>query len=153
MGGEEIKKVVVDTYALMAMIFRELSPIAKKIMHSIYRGKIIGIIPETVAYEFAIQWYRGRILVLENIDEVKTFLKAYFVLKKLNFEDYVKAAEIKVKGDKFLSEAEEEKLRYRRLSLIDSTLIVTALNEACPILTGDEDLSYVASKMGLDVLW
>ena len=153
MGEEEIQRVIVDTYALMAMVFGELTPKAENIMYSIYRGEVTGIVPETVAYEYAIQWYRGRIPALKNIDEVKAFLKTYFVIRELEFEDYVKAAEIKVMGDKLLGESGDEDLVQRRLSLIDSTILITALSEKCPILTGDKDLTYVALKLGLHVLW
>ncbi|HDD63861.1 MAG TPA: type II toxin-antitoxin system VapC family toxin [Thermoprotei archaeon] len=154
MGEEEAAgKVVVDTYAIMAMVFDELTPIAKKIMLSIYEGRIFGVIPETVAYEFILQWYKGRIPSLKSIDEAKAFLKAYFTLRKLDFEDYVKAAEIKVKGDMFLSQSEDEDLRYRRLSLVDATIITTALKEKTPILTGDKDIFYVASKLGINIIW
>jgi len=153
MGEEEIQRVIVDTYALMAMVFGELTPKAENIMYSIYRGEATGIVPETVAYEYAIQWYRGRIPALKNIDEVEAFLKTYFIVKKLEFKDYIKAAEIKVIGDKFLSESGDSELMQRRLSLVDSTILAVALSEKYPILTGDKDLAYVAWKLGLNTIW
>jgi len=152
MGGEKNRKVVVDTYALMAMVFGELSSKAENIMCSIYKGEVTGIVPETVAYEYTIQWYKGRIPALKNIDEVKAFLKTYFIVRKLEFEDYIKAAEIKVMGDKLLAESGDENLMQRRLSLVDSTVLTVALSEKCPILTGDRDLTYVALKLGLHVI-
>jgi len=65
MAGE----VVVDTYALMAMVFGELSRRAEEVMLAIYRGETRGVIPPPVAYEFALQWCKGRIPGLKSLDE------------------------------------------------------------------------------------
>ena len=60
---------MVDTYTLMAMVFGELSRRAEEVMLAIYRGETRGVIPPPVAYEFALQWCKGRIPGLKSLDE------------------------------------------------------------------------------------
>mgnify|MGYP000710487279 CR=1 FL=1 len=151
--GEEAGEVVVDTYALMAMVFGELSDTAEDILLGIHDGRIKGIIPSTVGYEFTLQWLRGRVPGLHSIGEVEAFLHAYFVVTNLTLEDFVEIARIKVEGDKLLVSSGDEELASRRLSLVDSSVILTATKFNAPIVTGDRDLTYVAEKLGLKVLW
>jgi len=152
MGGEA-RKVVVDTYALMAMVFGELSSAAERILLGIRDGRVKGLVPSTVGYEFALQWLRGRIPGLRSIGEVETFLRAYFVVVDLALEDFIEAARIKARGDELLASSGSRELSSRRLSLVDSSVILVAAKLGAPIVTGDKDLSYVAGKLSLRVLW
>ena len=78
MDEEDIKEVIVDTYALLAMVYDEVSDKSREILVKIRYGGIRGLIPATVAYEFTVHWLEGRIPRLRDIDEVVTFLKIYF---------------------------------------------------------------------------
>lgn len=150
---ETPETVVVDTYALLAMAYGELSSTASRVFQNIRRGRIRGIIPVTVVYEYIVHWYRGRIPVLKSVEEVLTFLSTYFRVKSLDLQDFIKAAEIKHRGDNMLQKAADPALKQRRLSMVDSTLIAYALRLRAPILTGDKDLTYVARMFGVKVLW
>jgi len=152
MGGEA-GEVVVDTYALMAMVFGELTSTAEEVLLRIRGGRVKGIVPTTVGYEFTLQWLRGRVPGLRSIGEVEAFLRAYFVVANLTLEDFVEIARIKAEGDRLLASSGDEKLASRRLSLVDSSVILTATKLNAPIVTGDKDLAYVAEKLGLKVLW
>jgi len=68
-------------------------------------------------------------------------------------ETYLKAVEIKAKGDEVLKMATDAKLGERRLGIVDSTVIALAKKRRAPIVTGDMDLTYVARSMNLEVLW
>jgi len=48
---------------------------------------------------------------------------------------------------------QEAKLKGRTLSVADATSIALALMYEVPIITGDIDLSYVARKLGIAILW
>ena len=122
-------------------------------MEEIRRGRIEGLIPVSVVYEYVVHWLRGRIPALKSLDEVVTYIKSYFRVEPLSFEDYVEAAMIKVRGDEMLRKAEDETLKTRRLSIIDSTVIALARKKGIPILSGDKDLAYVATKEGVEVIW
>ncbi|RLG73322.1 MAG: PIN domain nuclease, partial [Thermoprotei archaeon] len=137
---EKIRKVIVDTYTLIAIVYDEVGSEARKILEEIRRRIVKGIVPNTVAYEYTVHWLKGRIPALKNIDEVKTYLREYFNIINLDFEEYIKAAEVKVRGDELLKKAKMGELRRRRLSIVDSTIIALALREKLPILTGDKDL-------------
>ncbi len=52
-----------------------------------------------------------------------------------------------------LRNVDDTALRGRRLSIVDSTIIACALRLRSPILTGDKDLAYVASRLGVEILW
>ena len=153
MEQENIKEIVVDTYALLAIVYDEVSENAKKVLEAMRRGEIKGLIPVTVAYEYIIHWLRDRIPGLKSIEEVTTYLKNYFKVIELSYEDYVEAAKIKIKGDMILGKAEDKELRSRRLSIVDSTVIALALKRKTPILTGDKDLAYVAMKENIGIIW
>ena len=107
----------------------------------------------SVVYEYIIHWLRGRIPGLRSIDEAVTYLKSYFKVVELSFEDFVEAAKIKVEGDGLLKKASDKELRSRSLSTIDSTVIALALRKRAPIITGDRDLAYIAERKGVEVIW
>jgi len=113
--------VIVDTYTLLAMAFGELSDVATQTLQSVRSGRIVGVVPITVAYEYLVHWYRGRIPALRAPEEALTFLTTYFRIESLSLADWVKAAEVKHAGDNMLREARDPTLRTRRLSIVDST--------------------------------
>jgi len=147
------REVVIDTYALLAIVYDEVGDIARNVLNDVKRKRVRGLIPSTVAMEYAIHWHRGRIPALKSIDEVRTYLTTYFTVVELDLETCLEAAEIKVRGDEMLKKAIDARLRERRLSIVDSTVIALARKKRVPIITGDRDLSYVARSMGLEVLW
>ena len=71
-GEEEPRRVVVDTYALLATAYGELGTNAARLLQEVRRGRVKGLIPVTVVYEYVVHWLRGRIPVLESIEEVLT---------------------------------------------------------------------------------
>jgi len=148
-----LEKVVVDTYALLAMAFGELTERAERVLMAIRRGEVEGVVPPTVPYEFTVHWSRGRLPGLRSPDEIVAFFSAYFTVVDLSLRDYVEVAMVKAKGDRILSSSEDPKLSRRRLSLVDTSVIYTARKVKSPIITGDLDLSHVASSMGLEVIW
>jgi predicted nucleic acid-binding protein len=150
---KEPRRVVVDTYTLLAIVYDEVGGGARRILEGVRRGRVEGLVPVTVAYEYVVHWLRGRIPALKSIDEVVTYLKSYFKIVTLDFYDYIEAARIKVDGDRMLREAEDESLRTRRLSIVDSTVITVARKEKAPIVSGDKDLAYVARRKGIEVIW
>ncbi|UNQ73906.1 type II toxin-antitoxin system VapC family toxin [Infirmifilum sp. NZ] len=151
--AEEVREVIVDTYALLAMVFDEVGARARDILEEIRWGRVKGLLPVTVAYEYVLHWLRGRIPAFKSSIEVLTYLRSYFKVVNLSLEEYVQAARVKVRGDALLERAEDESLRSRRLSIVDSTVIALALGRKVPILTGDRDLAYVALKEGVEVIW
>ncbi len=153
MEKKRVKEIIIDTYALLAIVYDEVSGKAKRILEEIHRGSIRGLIPVTVVYEYVIHWMKGRIPGLKSLDEVITYLKSYFKIVNLGFDDYVQAAIIKTRGDRILKKAEDKELRTRRLSIVDSTVIVLARKRSAPILTGDKDLTYIARKENVEVIW
>ncbi len=153
MEEKRFKRVVVDTYALLAIAYGEVGGNARRVLDGIRKGRIEGLIPSTVAYEYVVHWFKGRIPGLRSLDEVVTYLKSYFKIEPLDLADYLEAAKIKIKGDEMLKKAENEALRNRRLSIVDTTVITLALRKKAPILSGDKDLTYVATKKGIKVIW
>ncbi len=151
-GESRGRIIVIDTYALLAMAYGEVSDRAAQALQDVRRGRIVGVVPVTVAYEYLVHWHRGRIPVLKTVDEVTTFLTTYFRVESLTLRDWITAAEIKHRGDNMLKTANEP-LRSRRLSIVDSTVIACALKLKAPILTGDEDLAFVAENLGITVIW
>ena len=147
----ELRAVIVDTYAILAMAYGELGEEAEKVLLGIRRGDVVGYLPVTVVYELCIHMLRGRIPVFKSIEEFKTFITKYFKIAELRLEDYIEAARIKVEGDAMLKESTE--LRNRSLSLIDSTIIWLAIKMKMPIITGDKDLAYVAKRKNVEVVW
>lgn len=153
MEKERAGEVVVDTYALLAIVYDEVGAEARKVLGGIRRGEIKGLIPATVVYEYVLHWLRGRVPGLRNLDEVITYLKSYFKIVELDLGDYIEAAKIKVEGDRMLMEAEDKTLRGRRLSIVDSTVIAVARKVKTSIVSGDKDLVYVARRMGIETIW
>jgi len=143
--------VVVDTYAILAMAYGELEEGAERVMTQVRRGEVAGYLPVTAAYELHVHWLRGRIPALRSVEELKTFTTRYFRVVELKLDDYLESARVKVEGDEALKESSE--LRGRALSIVDSAIIWLALRLGAPIVTGDEDLSYVARRKGVAVIW
>ncbi len=152
MEEEGVKEVVVDTYTLLAIVYDEVSGKARRVLEDIRTGRVKGLIPATVAYEYIIHWLKGRIPGLKSIDEVVTYLKTYFRIVNLFLEDYLEVAKIKVKGDQLLKEAEDPGLRNRRLSIVDSTVVALA-QKKIPVISGDRDLAHVAKEGNIEVIW
>ena len=148
-----MEEVVIDTYALMAIVYDEVGEDAREVFMRVKSGEVKGLIPATVAYEYVVHWLRGRIPGLQSLDEVMTYLRSYFKLVSLTTSDFIEAAKIKVEGDNILRNAEDEELRSRRLSIVDSTVIALALKRKAPLITGDKDLAYVARAKGVKVVW
>jgi len=147
----EMRTVIVDTYAVLAMAYGELGEEAEKVLLGIRRGDVVGYLPVTVVYELCIHVLRGRIPVFESIEEFKTFITKYFRIAELRLEDYIEAARIKIEGDAMLKESIE--FRNRSLSFTDSTVIWLAIKMKIPIVTGDKDLAYVAKRKDVEVIW
>ncbi len=51
---EKVKEVIIDTYALMAIVYDEVGKEATKVLNNVKLGKVKGLIPVTVAYEYVI---------------------------------------------------------------------------------------------------
>ncbi|MCR6668703.1 MAG: PIN domain-containing protein [archaeon YNP-WB-040] len=151
MEEERVKAAVVDTYAILAMAYGELGGNAEKILLQIRRGEVVGYLPATVAYELSIHWLRGKIPTLKSLEELKTFITRYFRIVELKLNDYIESAKIKVEGDEMLRGSPE--LEGRSLSIVDSTIIWLALELNAPIVTGDKDLSHVARRKGVEIIW
>jgi predicted nucleic acid-binding protein len=147
----ELRAVIVDTYAILAMAYGELGKEAEKVLLSIKKGDVIGYLPVTVVYELCIHLLRGRIPVFESMEEFKTFITKYFKIAELQLEDYIEAARIKVEGDMMLKKSIE--LKNRSLSFTDSTIIWLAIKMKIPIITGDKDLAYAAKRKDVEVIW
>lgn len=148
-----MEKVVVDTYALLAMAFGELPTRAERAMVAIRRREVEGIVPTTVPYEFAVHWSRGRLPGLKSHNEIVAFFSAFFTVVDLSLRDYVEVAMVKAKGDEILASSGDPRLSSRRLSLVDASVIYTAKKVDAPVITGDLDLSYVARALGVEVTW
>jgi predicted nucleic acid-binding protein len=148
---ERVKAVVVDTYAILAMAYGELGRNAEEVLLRIRRGEAVGYLPATVAYELSVHWLRGKIPALKSVEELKTFITKYFRVVELKLDDYIESAKIKVEGDEMLRGSLE--LEGRSLSIVDSTIIRLALELNAPIVTGDKDLSHVAERKGVKIVW
>ncbi|MEM0047960.1 MAG: PIN domain-containing protein [Ignisphaera sp.] len=126
MEREGSRKVVIDTYTPLAIAYDEVGNSVRNVLEGIRRGDIDGLIPATVLYEYVVHWLRERIPGLKNIDELVTYLRSYFKIVELDLNDYIKAAKIKIEGDKMLAEAEDVTLRSRRLGMVDPAVIAVA---------------------------
>ena len=111
---------------MLAIVYDELGSRARSVMEDIRLGRTTGLIPSTVAYEYTVHWLRGRVPGLKSLEEVSTYLRSYFRVVELGFDDYLEAAVVKEEGDKLLREAEDPELKARRLSIVDSTVISTS---------------------------
>jgi len=150
---KKLRHILVDTYALIAAATDTTTPVAEKVFESIKLGKVIGVIHYAIAFEFIVQWAKGRIPAFKTRNEVTDFLKIFFQWRQLTYREVMEAARIKVEGDKLLRKAAHPELKGRKLSLTDATSISLAMIEDLPILTGDRDLTYVAKHMGVDIIW
>ena len=65
----------------------------------------------------------------------------------------MEAAEIKHRGDELLKKVDDASFRGRKLGIVDSTIIACALRLGVPVLSGDKDLTYVATHFGVEVIW
>ena len=146
---EKVKAVIVDTYAIMADFNGEMPDKAVKYMDMIRLGRIKGYLHYLIVYEMAYHWRKGR-LPFENSDEFRNFIDLYFEILPIDVEVALEASRVENVGDKMLQEA---KLKGRTLSVADATSIALALMYEVPIITGDIDLSYVARKLGIAILW
>jgi len=149
---EEVDKVIVDTYAIVADLTGQATTTAIKVLDSVRLGKVKGVIHYVIVYELSYHWRKGR-LPYRDEGELLEFIRTYFDVIRLNPELALEASRIKLEGDKLLRGAEHEELKRRRLSVCDSTTIALALRLKAPVVTGDADLTYVARKMGVEVLW
>lgn len=151
-GSGEVGEVIVDTYALLAIVYDEVGDEARDTLLRIREGKVKGLAPSTVAYEYMIH-SKGRVPALRSVSEVITYLTTYITVTELSMDDWVRAAEVKVSGDSELRKASSGKLKHRALSMEDSKVIAAALREKAPILTGDKGLTYVAEVLGIRIIW
>lgn len=81
------------------------------------------------------------------------FLRRYFSIVNLSSVMAVRAAEIKFYGDKLLKQSVSRELKRRSLSIGDALTVYLAKSLNAPILTGDADLTYVARKFKIKVIW
>ena len=91
----ELRAVIVNTYAILAMAYGELGKEAEKVLLGIRRGDVVGYLPVTVVYELCIHMLRGRIPVFKSIEEFKTFITKYFKIAELRLETISKQLELK----------------------------------------------------------
>ena len=150
--AEEIRAVVVDTYAIMADLVGDVTPNALKALERVRKGITKGIIHYLIVYELSYHWRKGRLPFIDDA-ELKEFIKRYFIFKPLTYDLALRASEIKILGDKLLRESNDVDLTRRRLSSADATSLALAERLRIPIVTGDKDLSYVAKKLGIGVVW
>ncbi|AGJ63690.1 VapC-like protein [Sulfolobus islandicus LAL14/1] len=131
------------------MAYGELTKRGEEVMSGIRSGLYEGVIPSTVVFEFIVHWLRSRIPSLKSIDEARTFLFTYFKVNELTSDDFIDSAKIKKEGDDILA----KEMNGRRLSIVDSTIIHLAKKLGVGIITGDKDLTLVARKLGIEIIW
>ena len=110
-----VRRVVIDTYALMAIVFDEVSERARDVLMKIKNGDVKGLIPITVAYEYAVHWFKGRIPGLRDTEELIAYLQQYFEVVELSIEDYAKAAGVKARADDILRSSQDPNLSKKEL--------------------------------------
>ena len=150
--AEEVRAVIVDTYAIIADLTGQAPPRAIQILEKVRIGEVKGILHYLIIYELAYHWRRGR-LPFRDEKELQEFINTYFKIEPSSLSTAVEASRIKIIGDQILRDSNDPKLKRRRLSVSDATTIVLAERYKAPIVTGDIDLSYVAQKLGLKVIW
>ncbi len=150
--AQEAKTVVIDTYAIMADLTGQAPRSATRVLERVRIGATRGIIHYLIIYELAYHTLRGR-LPFRDMEELKEFVDTYFYVASLDPLTATEAAKIKAMGDGILRDSNASGLSRRRLSVADATTIALALSYRVPIVTGDRDLSYVARKMGVDIVW
>ncbi len=85
--------------------------------------------------------------------ELLEFIHKYFTIITIDERIALEASKVKIIGDKLLLESGDPGLKHRRLSIADSATIALAEKTKLPIITGDMDLSFVAERLGLKVIW
>ena len=148
----EESRVVLDTYAIIADLTGQAPESTVQILDGIRLGRVEGILHYLIVYELAYHWRRGR-LPFQSEEELRGFVHTYFVVQPLNPAIAVEASRLKIVGDELLRNSKDPRLNRRRLSVSDVTSIVLARMLKAPIITGDIDLSYVAQKIGVRVIW
>ena len=149
---EEIDTVIVDTYAIMADLTEQATQKAVKTLEKIRTGNIRGILHYHIIYELSYHWRKGR-LPFTDEEELLDFINTYFTYKDIGIETALEASKIKIVGDNLLASSDDPYLKKRRLSIADATTIALAKQVEIPIVTGDIDLSYVAKKLGVEIIW
>ncbi len=144
-----VKKVVVDTYAIISYFTGEIPDKAKAVLDDVRFGKVKGVIHYLLIYELAYHWRKGKI-PFSSEKELLEFIDYYFEIAELTPDLALKATLIKVEGDELLKKSE---LKHRKLSVADATSIALALKGSLPIVTGDKDLSFVAKNLGVKIIW
>ena len=152
-GGNALKKLLVDTYAILAAATDSLMPTAMKSLLGVRVGRIKGVIHYLVAYEVFYHWRRGRLPGFESESEVKDYLGEAFLNAELTREIADEDSKIKVDGDEMLSKAKDAPLRLRKLSSCDATTIALGRLYVTPIISGNKDLIYVAEKFNVKIIW
>ncbi len=150
--ARKARPVIVDTYALMADLTGQAPARALSVLEDVKKGRATGVLHYLTVYELAYHWLKGR-LPFRDREELQAFLNTYFTVAGLDPHLAVEAARVKVEGDGLLRRARDPGLRRRRLSAADATTIALALRLGAPIVSGDEDLAYVARSMGIEVVW
>ena len=145
--GKARRKVIVDTYALMAKATEEITPKANRCLEDIRTGKIVGVIHPLITYEFLLQVHRQRIPIFKTANEALDFLETYFSTIELRNPIASIAAEIRFRSKRLLT-----KLK-RHLSVCDAMTIAVAKRVGSPIVSGDLDLTSVARQEGVNVIW
>ncbi len=148
----EIEALIVDTYAIIADLTGQASSKAIDFLEKVRLGSIEGILHYLIVYELSYHWRKGR-LPFRGEEELLEFINTYFTIKILDEALAVEASKVKTLGDKLLLSSGDPVLSRRRLSVSDATTIALAKRGKIPIITGDSDLSYVARKLGINVLW
>lgn len=146
-----MRKVIVDTYAILSAATDTLTPVAKNCMLEIKVGKMRGFIHYLIFYEIMYHWRRGRLPAFAREEDVIAYLTQSF--REIRLDDIVaaEAAKVKVLGDKMLME--NVLLHDRKLSGCDATTIAVGKMLQMPIVSGDKDLMYVGEQFGVKVVW
>jgi len=150
--ARKAKAVIVDSYAIMADLLGQAPQHALRYLDKVRLGEVRGYVHYLLVYELAYHWRRGR-LPFADEKELREFIDTYFRVLNIDAETALEASKVKIAGDRLLREAEDKCLRARRLSAADATTIALALKLGVPVITGDNDLTYVARALGVKVIW
>ena len=143
--GEKVRKVIVDTYALMSKASGEITAKANEYLNNVRIGKVKGLIHPIIVYEFLLQVVKRRIPIFTSAEEALDFLESYFSTVKVENRLAMEAAKVRVKSEK--------QLKQRRLSICDAFTIALAKSIKASIITGDKDLQAIAEQEGIKVIW
>ncbi|MGB9631618.1 MAG: PIN domain-containing protein [Candidatus Methanodesulfokora sp.] len=148
-----MRKVLIDTYAIMAAATSSLTPVSEDVLLKVRRGAVRGVIHGLILYEVIYHWHRGRLPGFKSEEEITSYLLGTFLNIRLTNDLMREAAKVKVKGDDLLKLAEDKALQGRKLSSCDAITISIGIKYSFPVVSGDRDLQYVAKKLGVEVLW